>query len=255
MRRESRMEPPTLPRPLTLLALLAALALPAGVQAAQPAGEAEADAAKAKPIDLQDKMPPVSGRLFLKNGRFEISPTLSASLADAFFQKYGLGLKLNYHFLESFSVGLFATYALDTPSGVVTVCKADGSCSEPGLEELAKLPGKLGLLAGLDLAWAPIYGKFNVFSEKVLHFDVALIAGASAIQYEAPDGSDSIAVGGHFGLGQRYFITPSMTLRIELRDYIYSGKTVQLGNSDSKLENQIMFELGLSFFAGSGSED
>jgi outer membrane beta-barrel protein len=243
-----------------LPALLAALVLPASALAAQPAsqpaaGEAEADPAKLKPVDLHEKMPPVSGRLFLKNGRLELSPTVSASLADAFFQKYGLGLKLNYHFAESISVGLFASYAFNMPSGVVSVCRSDGSCVEPGMEDLQQLPGKLGMLAGIDLAWAPIYGKFNVFSEQVLHFDVALIAGANAIQYEAPDGNATFAVGGHFGLGQRYFITPSMTLRIELRDYIYSGKTVQVGNWNSKLENQIMFELGLSYFAGAGSED
>jgi outer membrane beta-barrel protein len=240
----------------TLLALLAALALPASALGAQPsAQEPENEGQKAVPIDLEDKMPPVSGRLFLKNGRFEISPTLSASLADAFFQKYSGGLKLNYHLVESISVGLFATYSLNTPSSVVSVCKPDGSCKGPELAELTDVPGKLGMMAGVDVAWAPMYGKFSLFAEKVLHFDLAFVGGLSAVQYQVPGGANAFAIGGHFGVGQRYFITPNLTLRVELRDYVYNAQTVKLGNSSSKLQNQIMFELGLSYFAGSGHED
>lgn len=242
------------PVPLPLLGLLVALALPAGALAAQTQEE-EAQEEKAAPVDLEEKMPPVSGRLFLKNGRFEISPTLSASLADAFFQKYGVGLKLDYHLLETLSVGLHGLYAFNTASGVVTVCKPDGSCAAPEVADLVDVPGKIGLMAGAEVAWAPIYGKFSLFAEKVFHFDLAFLAGVSAIQYQAPGGTNTMTVGGHFGVGQRYFITPDLTLRLELRDYVYSAETVTLGNSSSKLENQIMFELGLSFFAGSGSED
>ena len=243
------------PQPMMLLGLFAALALPSAAWAAAPAAEEESPEEKSAPAALEEKMPAVSGRLFLKNGRFEISPTLSASLADAFFQKYAVGLKLDYHLVESVSVGLHASYSLNTPSGVVTVCKPDGSCGAPELADLTDVPGKIGLLAGAEVAWAPIYGKFSLFAERIFHFDLAFLVGASAIQYQAPGGTDKMTVGAHFGIGQRYFITPDLTLRLELRDYVYSAETVTLGNSSSKLENQIMFELGLSFFAGSGSED
>jgi outer membrane beta-barrel protein len=240
-----------------LVALLALLAVPAGAQAAaaQPAPEPENEGDQVIPVDLEKKMRPVSGKLFIKESRFEISPTLMASLADPFFQKYGAGLKLDYHLLETFSFGVYASYSLNTPSGLVSVCKPDGTCSVPQVADMTEVPGKLGLMAGLDLLWSPIYGKLSLFSEAVAHFDLSFIAGASVLQYQSPGGADTMTVGGHIGLGQRYFLTDSVALRIELRDYIYSAQTVQLGDSSSKLENQLMFELGVAYFAGSGRED
>lgn len=256
MRRSPKLEAMTRRNLPALLALLAALALPGSALGAQPAAqEPENEGEKAAPIDLEDKMPPVSGRLFLKDGRFEVSPTVSVSLADPFFQKLSGGLKLNYHIVESISVGLFANYSLNMPSSSVSVCKTDGSCKGPELKELTDVPGKLGLMAGFDVAWAPIYGKFSVLAEKVLHFDLAFIGGLSTIQYQAPGGTNTFAIAWHFGVGQRYYITPSLMLRVELRDYIYNAQTVKLGTSSSKLQNQIMFELGLSYFAGSGHEE
>jgi len=249
-------------RALTLqsLAVLLSLAVAVPARAAEaekkPAEEKkekekEEETAKAARASLADKIPPISGNLWAKEGRFEITPNVGFSLGDAFFQKYAFGLKLNYHFFESFAVGLHGFYALSTPGGAVSVCKSDGGCSSPSMDDLKDVPGKVSFMAGFDLAFSPIYGKVNVLAEKVLHFDVSILAGVDAVQYMQPGGSDTFTVGGHVGIGQRYFITPMLVLRIELRDYIYSSKIVQLGDSTSKIENQLMLDIGLSFLVGS----
>jgi outer membrane beta-barrel protein len=231
-----------------------AFAAEAEKKAADEKKEKEEETAKAARASLADKIPPISGNLWAKKGRFEITPNVGFSLGDAFFQKYAFGLKLNYHFYESFAVGLHGSYAVSTPGSAVSVCKSDNSCSSPTMDDLKDVPGKVSLLAGLDLNFSPIYGKVNVLAEKVLHFDVSVLAGVDLVQYMQPGGSDTFTVGGHVGIGQRYFITPMLVLRIELRDYIYSSKIVRLGDSDSKIENQLMLDIGLSFLLGGSRE-
>lgn len=236
-------------------ALAAASAKPAAKAGAKEAEKEADEGASSKAGKLEDRIPPVSGNLFKKEGRFEISPTFGLSLADAFFQKYTFGLKLSYHASESLSFGAFATYALDTVGGAVSVCRSS-VCASPTMDDLKEVPGKLGLLAGAEVGWAPLYGKVNLFAEKVLHFDTGVLAGVSVIQYAAPNGAMSTTVGGHLGIGQRYFITSFMTLRLELRDYIYSAEIKPLGNNqNSKIENQLMLEIGLSLFAGQSPKD
>lgn len=263
----------TAPRLSTLLLALALAATPSLAVAGEAAGAAKADAkadakaeaeneSKAARATLADKIPPVSGNVFFKKGRLEVAPAVGLSLGDAFFQKYAFGLMLNYHVLESVSVGIHGSYLLNTPGGSVTVCKSTG-CGSPQMSDLTSVPGKVSLLAGLDIGWSPFYGKVNVMAEKVLHFDTTIFIGADVIQYAGYDkatlaNKDTFTGGGHIGLGERIVFNDFLALRIELRDYMYGG-VVNLadanGNPQTQFQNQLMLELGLSFFIGSGSRD
>lgn len=252
-------------RTLSALLLAGALAAPSLALAAEPAkSEKESeDASKSRSATLEDKIPPVSGNLFWKAGRFEIAPAIGMSLGDAFFQKYAFGLMLDYHVTETVAVGLHGSYLLNTAGNVVSVCDASGGCTAPTLERLDQVPGSVSLLAGLEVAWSPFYGKVNVLAEKVLHFDTSIFAGADLIMYGAYNGDEgknasSLTAGGHVGIGQRIVFTQSVALRIELRDYMYSASIVPIGDptkkSESKFENQLMLEFGISFFVGGSKE-
>lgn len=247
---------------LALALALAGAPFDARGQSAAPGKAADSgeDVEEIQTVKLEDKIPPVSGRLFFKKHRFELSPTFDVSFGDAFFQKLGLGLKADYHIFETFSVTAHVFYNFNLTSHAVSVCDSSGECGSPEVDSLNNVPGKLGLVAGLGLSWSPIYGKLSLMSERVLHFDFGLTGGVDGIQYMAPensehDGANKFAFGGHVGLLFRLVFSNRMALRFELRDYIYSGATVKLGDSTSKIENQIMFEIGLSFFLGAGSED
>src|SRR5688500_12472720 len=50
---------------------------------------------------LRERIRPVSGYFFLKKGRFELSPSATVSVKDAFFTKYLVGASLTYHPIES----------------------------------------------------------------------------------------------------------------------------------------------------------
>lgn len=241
------------------LLLAALVAFPAAVRADEDAAaetrkqaEEEKRANQRVDLDLDQRIRPVSGNLFLKDGRHEFSPTVDLSLNDAFFSKYVFGLRYAYHLSEKWSVGGNVGWALSTPSGSVTTCDSSGeNCATPSKERLARTPGDFDVLAGVDVSWAPLYGKISVLAEKVLHFDTYALAGAGVLRTRLAgegevDPTSAIEPEVHLGVGQRYFLGRSATLRFEIRDVLYQQ---EIGGRND-LQNQLLFGVGLSFFLG-----
>jgi len=207
---------------------------------------------------LRERVRPVSGHLFLKRGRFELSPSATVSFRDAFFRKYILGATLTYFPTETIGIGVRAGYSIPTVSGAAQICTfgddaTTRGCRSPTSEELdGAAPGQIKLLGGADIQWAPIYGKIALLAEKFAHFDMYGVAGISAVQYGGPrqlpalTSVNAMTVGGNVGIGFRFFFNDWITLRTELRDLIYVEKAY--GTNESALRNQFLFELGLSFF-------
>jgi outer membrane beta-barrel protein len=206
---------------------------------------------------LRERIQPVSGHLFRKKGRFELSPSGALSVKDAFFTKYMLGAALTYHALESFGIGLHFNYAFPVVAGAAQVCNSDPTtgptgCRSPTMAELdGRAPGQITLIGGLEGQWAPLYGKLGIFSESFMHFDIYAVGGVNVVQYAGPSstgaGSASqTTVGGNAGLGLRIFLNRWLTLRTEIRDLIYQEKVVPIPST--QLRQQILFELGFSIF-------
>ncbi|MBX7113374.1 MAG: outer membrane beta-barrel domain-containing protein [Myxococcaceae bacterium] len=203
---------------------------------------------------LRDRIRPVTGHLFLMKGRFELSPGISISVKDAFFTKYVFGLSATYYFTESLGLSLRGGYALSVTSGAAQICVRDASgnasCRLPTDTELngldangrTKAFGKIGLLAGLDLQWAPVYGKISLTAEKVIGFNMYAMAGPQLVQ-QGPN--NALTVGGNVGLGMRFFFNRWLCLRTELRDVIYMEPNGPIGDS---LRNQLMIDFGFSLF-------
>jgi outer membrane beta-barrel protein len=258
-------------RLLLALCLLPMVALAQSDTSAAPrpapsGGSSESEAGDVSEVDkddlgpLRERIRPVSGHLFLKRGRFEISPSATVSLRDAFFRKYIFGATFTYFPTETLGFGLRAGYSLPTVSGAAQICTfADGGesgvtrgCRAPTFEQLdGAAPGQLTLLGGVDVQWAPIYGKISLLAESFAHFDMYGIVGASMVQYKGPPdtagalSTSRMTAGGNVGIGFRFFLNRYMTLRAEVRDLIYVEKAILPATT---LRNQLLFELGLSFF-------
>jgi len=203
---------------------------------------------------LEERIRPVSGSLFIRKSRSELEPVVGISFNDAFFQKYMIGLRYAYHATDSFSVELGGAFGISMPSGEVNTCTAQG-CQTPTKDQLQGTPGNIGLMVGASATWSPLYGKLNIVAEKVLHFDTFFLAGLDGIQYAEPSLDptnvapvNTFTFGGHFGIGQHFVINDFTALRVELRDYLYSGQRAVNGAFESHLENQFMLDIGVSFF-------
>lgn len=238
------------PRPtLAALALAAALA-PTPRALAQTKSDAFAG-----------KIPPVSGQLYRKAGRLELTATGNLSLNDAFFTKVFGGVKLGYHLTEFVSVAAYASGGFAGNSGAAAVCSAATGCSDPTEKQLWQVPGRIRAIAGLEWAWTPVYGKLNVLAEKVAHFDLSLLAGSDLVLHDevlSAQDAELLALsggepaskstfGGHVGVAARLFLAEWFALRLEVRDYVYP--VVVPNNGPGKdWQNQLFTELGVSFF-------
>jgi outer membrane beta-barrel protein len=220
-------------------------------------------AARASPADaFEHKVKPVSGQLYRKAGKVELTlPAAGLSLNDPFFTKYVAGAKLGYHLNESFSIGLTGALASASPTGSTAVCPLNQGCRAASTAQLNQVPGQVKWLAGVELAFSPVYGKLNVFAEKAVHFDLSLLAGADFVTYrdvlgavEANAGATpgtASSPGGHVGLGARLFLARFLALRLEVRDIFYSVPRLATGS----LQAQLLAEAGLSFFIPVAGQD
>lgn len=225
---------------------------PTTQQAQEEAGDTSELAKDIGP--LKSRIPPVTGHMFLMRHRFELTPMVGVSLRDAFFTKYMVGAELTYHLSEDFGIGARVVYAKPSISGAALICSGETgarSCRPPDESQVdGRAPGQIKLLGGVNVQWAPIYGKISLVSEAFLHFDLYAVGGVDLVQYAGPrpptdPAYTKMTPGGHLGLGMRFFLNRWMTVRTELGDVIYNEDVYQEGN---KLRNQLMFNLGVSFF-------
>lgn len=215
---------------------------------AAPAAASEADA-------FENKVPPIAGQLYRKAGRLELTPEVERSLNDAFFAKTFLGGKATWHFSEWLALGGSFATGFSTATGSTQVCPPGQGCHAATAAQLAAVPGEIKMKGGLEIGFAPVYGKLNLLAEKVAHVDLSLLGGADWIAYREvlpPPASPSDPVnpgtkaawGGHLGLGTRVFLAEWGALRLEIKDYLYRASVA----GDDKWEQQLMVELGFSFF-------
>lgn len=239
--------------------VLALLAAPAFAQKAEDEAGDVSEADKDSSGPLRDRIPPVSGHLFLMDGRFEISPGIGLSVRDAFFTKVFFGAALTYHFSETIGLSLRGGYNLSLVSGAAQICTpGDGTtaagCRSPTIEELTtrldstgtRVPENVAyglntVLASLDLQWAPIYGKLSLSAERVLSFNMYGLVGPALMMYGP---KAELSPGGNVGLGFRFFLNKFLTIRVELRDTIY----YENGFPSGSVRNQLMAEFGFSIF-------
>lgn len=197
--------------------------------------------------ELEDRIPAVSGPLFLKEGRHELSLLASLSLADAFRQKLAGGLIYGYHVKEAFAFSLRASYTLlARDAGAVQVCPTQDACSGPGDEVLDRLPGSLTYLFTASGEVSPIYGKLNIIAEKVLHFDLFASVGAGVVGFvDARGGGQGMGLAVPLALGQRFFFGQWFALRIELSELLYTQPDA---NDHTRLRGQLGLTASASFF-------
>lgn len=238
-------------RRILALALVAAAVL----------GAPRAAEAQSKSDVFAGRIPPVSGQLYRKAGRLELSLGGDLSLNDAFWNKYFGGVSVGWHFTEHLSVALRASGGFAARSGSAVVCSATGGCTEASDPMMWQVPGRIRMVAGGEVAWAPVYGKLNVLAEQVAHFDLYVVAGADAVFHDEVIDRDDVpalvasggkpgsktAIGGHVGLGARLFLGEWIAVRVEVRDLVY-GVAVPNAGGGTDFQNQIFAQVGVSFF-------
>ncbi len=122
-----------------------------------------------KDVALGDKVKAVQRKGFLKRGRFELEPIFAATVNDAFYEKFGYGLRVAYNVQDSFAVALRANR--------YTKYRTDNVREGMLAFQSQLLSADIQQQFMLDGIWSPIYGKAAVLAGSIVHFDLYLQAG------------------------------------------------------------------------------
>jgi len=229
---EAAPPPPTPPAPVKV----AAVALP------QAPGGAQYTAPGA--------LPPVTAQLFHVGGLLELQPVLAFSVGDPFWRTVGAGVRLEHHWDERWSVSAHAIGGLSLVAAPVALC-GDTACDGPAAGKLRTTPGKLSVLTGAELGWAPVYGKLSLIGERTLHFDAYVSAGPELVrELIAQDAASPVLgrweLGGRVSVGERLFFTDRFMLRLAASELVYPSRVRDHG----EIERKLGFEGGVAWLFG-----
>jgi outer membrane beta-barrel protein len=184
-------------------------------------------------------LPPVTAQLFKIAGRIEAQPLFQMSIGDPFYRTLMVGVRVEHHLDERFSLGVHALGGGSTVSAPIALC-GNSACDAPAAAKLRSAPGNIQLMAGIELGWAPIYGKLSLIGEKTIHFDAYVSAGPEILRERiAPDAATEAtgrwAVGGRFSVGERIFLSDRLMIRLGASEVLYGSRVRGRGELGRKL--------------------
>jgi outer membrane beta-barrel protein len=194
---------------------------------------------------------------FLKLSRLEFMPTWGVTMNDNIIQHYQFAGNMNYYLTDVLSVGIEGQYFvknLREPFDLVA-------------RQARRLPtvNKYKYGAALNFHYVPIYAKFAVFNEHVVHWESFFTAGVGFTQSEVLPRDPALLPFENFlitpnvGVAMRFFITRFLTVHLGVRDYIFLDKYEAANRmerdpdaakaaADSALVNNVLFQAGISFW-------
>lgn len=210
---------------------------------ALPPPDAPIDEAKAesdlteREIAAEDRVKSVQRKPFLKRRRLELTPMAFLSVNDAFFPKWGPGLRAAYHLHDSFGVGLRLSMYEKISNDNIRFAKR---------QLQSRLPSVLPQYsAAVDLLWTPIYGKVSIFNS-IKHFDLYVVGGAGAVWSQTSGLGDGPHLSTHIGLGQRFSVNRFMTIDLSAIETIYADRPNAANKS--VIQHVLTLNAGVSFF-------
>jgi len=197
---------------------------------------------------------------FLKVRRTELNPFTSISMNDNMIRHYTIGGEFAYYLTDVLAVGVEGMYYVhnfNEPFDLVA-------------RQARRLPtvNQYNWSAALNFHYVPVYGKFAVLDKKLVAWEVYFTAGIGAGQSEVIPrdkkfpGFTNLLIQPNLGASMRFFIAKWLTINLGIRDYLFIDKfeptdramgvndTASLAkdNADSAFINNIMFQIGVSFW-------
>ncbi len=200
----------------------------------------------------------------LHAGRVDLQPSFGISMNDPYMQHQAISLGASYFITEVLAAGIsFNFYRMDAERDLNFQLSRATHQTVPINEYF---------WAGqLNFTYVPMYGKFAMFKEWILHWDVWVIGGGgmistrprAVIDPEFREFEFEMKFCFNVGIGGRLFLSRFLAIFLELRDYIfpeelesletYSSEEQRADKSlwldeDYKLTNNVMLQVGVSLF-------
>ena len=257
----------------TLAPVAAAVALAASTSPAE-AGTKPARQALDELNEGKSRYNVVQNRFFLKENRFELAPVAGYVPNNPFAKRYVAGLLTAYHFSETFAAEAAFLYSPDLGANdlkdLTTTLVGIAHEGNPDVQ-FQQPVDKMVMAATFAARWAPVYGKINILGERVINFDAYLTAGAGLLSireyYATYDESladtaetpvtlgtpvNKSRVPVNLGLGMDFFVSSSIAIKIDARNYLYFDKKPQYDPNvevdESRLYNNFIASVGVGIF-------
>jgi outer membrane beta-barrel protein len=225
----------------------------------------------AVPLHAQEKFDDYEVRVirpkyFQKGGRFELGAQFSAIMNETFVYTYMASGLMTFHFNESFAIEAQGSYGFSIDREEKEVLKNQFDIRTQIFRTSYTLEGAL--------LWTPIYGKWQLPSGRLIYFDTFLSAGGglngifwdykdfceqtkdvNGLLSSIPTNKTSAYPTFSFGIGQRYFINKSVSVKWDLRNHTIMYNTADTSCDTSgtaqgvaDTHNNITMQLGASKF-------
>lgn len=199
--------------------------------------------------------PIVRRKLLFRSSRFELTPRLSSTMNDAYKRNLMVGLDANYHLTNHFSLGVSVGYGV-LASNTDLLDQVNASV-DPAISNSLRY-ATTQVLFDAHISYVPLFGKISVLDSTVLNYDLSLDLGfggalIAAVADGEADGDDLLSgfkPAPVVGLGFRLFVTDSIAVNFNIKDYIYSIADVQEEGVEpvTELRNNFAVGIGASFF-------
>lgn len=227
--------------------------------AEQNAAAVKATPIKKTPLSWQDIVV-VIRKPFLKVRRTELLPFVGTTMNDNMVRHYTIGGELAYYLTDVLAVGvegLYYVHSFREPFDLVA-------------RQARRLPtvNEYNWSAALNFHYVPVYGKFAVLDHRLVTWEAAFTAGIGAGQSQVIPrdtkfpGFSNLLIMPNVGASMRFFLSKWLTVSVGIRDYVFydhfepknRSDTMYATSSDAKdhadgsLINNVMFQIGVSFW-------
>ncbi len=191
-------------------------------------------------VALGDKVKAVQRKGFMKRGRFELAPMFATTVNDAFYQKFGGGLRLAYSVQDSLAIAVRGNY--------FTPYRTDNARIGKLATQSQLLSSQLYGQAMIDGVWSPVYGKASFLSKNIVHFDLYLAAGFGLVWSAtslAPR-NEGPHLAADIGGGVRFYPKEWLAFDLGMMATLYPDQPVQ--SVPGTVQKVFVANVGFSFF-------
>ncbi len=189
-------------------------------------------------LPVFDRPEPVKNRIVQKTNRLELSPNFGFTLNDPFYSGFNGGLAIGYHLSEYHAINLIGAFFSNDKSQYAKALEEDE------FQDFENFPTVEYTLL-FNYEFTPYYGKISITKQTVMNIDIFLNAGVGTI---AIGGESGFA--GSLGLGQKFYFSRSLGLRIDLKGLMYNGPdytSVDNGGSNTDVSDPTIDDFDKEF--------
>ncbi|MCC7406172.1 MAG: outer membrane beta-barrel domain-containing protein [Bdellovibrionales bacterium] len=183
-------------------------------------------------LPVFDKVENVKNRNVVTAKRIEVGGGIGFNLMDAFYNPMNFHGSVSYHFDEIHGINAAAAFWMSGLSNYGEQLKngegLDGDFFDP-----SRAPSPKYMLMG-NYQYTAYYGKISLSKQMVMNLSLFGLAGLGTI---AIGDQNKIAL--NFGIGEKFYFTKNLALRLDLRMLLYRGPdptTRRLLPTDSEYE-------------------